>query len=311
MGLLDKSFKKYIWLPLNCFFIRKKFSQFNVLDTLETLDYLQENRCSLIRFGDGELDLINETRDVGYQKRSIVLSRRMEEVLLTKQKDVLICLPSALLNYSHLGKYNERAQYHFRALLLRYHQYLLDKLPRNRLYGDGQITRPYMDTLDRNFSKKVFEGFKKIFNVKRLILVEGEKTRFGVGNDLFRNAQQVMRILAPAVNAFDKYDEILEKTLEVVSGVEKQGLEKKDVLFVLALGPCAKLLALELSKLGYRVLDVGHLDIEYEWFLRGATKKIPIPGKYVNEAKDGKVWSGNSNLDLEEYKKEIVARVGI
>lgn len=311
MGLLDKSFKKYIWLPLNCFFISKKFSEFKVLDTLETLDYLQETHCSLVRFGDGDLDLITGTRDEGYQKRSDLLSQRMEEVLLTEQKNVLICLSSSLLNYSHLSKYNERAKYHFRTILMRFHQYLLANLPKDKLYGDCQVTRPYMDTLDRNFSEKVFEGFKKLFSVKRLILVEGEKTRFGVGNDLFENAEQVVRILAPAVNAFDKYDEILKKTLEVVSEVEKQVSQKEDILFVLALGPCAKLLTLELSKVGYRGLDVGHLDIEYEWFLRGATKKIPIPGKYVNEAKDGKVWSGNSNLDLEQYKKEIVARVGI
>lgn len=312
MGLLDKSFKKYIWLPLNCSFISKKFSQFKVLDALETLDYLQKNHYSLVRFGDGDLDLITGTRDEGYQKRSTLLSQRMEEVLLTEQKNVLVCLPSAVLNYSYLNKYNDRAKFHFRTILLRYHKYLLENLPKDRLYGDAQVTRPYMDTLNKSFSKKVFEGFKKLFGANRIILVEGEKTRFGVGNDLFGNAQQVMRILAPAVNAFDKYDEILEKTLEVVSGVEKQGLEKKDILFVLALGPCAKLLALELSKLGYRVLDVGHLDIEYEWFLRRAEKKISIPGKYVNEAKDGKVWSGGgSTLDLEQYTKEIVARVGI
>lgn len=40
-------------------------------------------------------------------------------------------------------------------------------------------------------------------------------------------------------------------------------------------------------------------------------KKIAISGKYVNEAKDGKVWAENSDLNLEQYEKEIVARVGI
>ena len=122
MGLLDKNFKKYIWLPLNCFFISKRFSQFKVLDTLETLDYLQRTRCSLVRFGDGDLDLITGTRDEGYQKRSDLLSQKMEEVLLTEQKDVLVCLSSPLLNYSHLSKYNERARYHVRTILMRFHQ---------------------------------------------------------------------------------------------------------------------------------------------------------------------------------------------
>lgn len=91
----------------------------------------------------------------------------------------------------------------------------------------------------------------------------------------------------------------------------KKGDKPEDILFVLALGSTAKLLTYDLTAKGYRAVDVGHLDIEYEWFLRGAQEKIAISGKYVNEAKDGEVWLENSDLNLEQYEKEIVARVGI
>ena len=37
-----------------------------------------------------------------------------------------------------------------------------------------------------------------------------------------------------------------------------------------------------------QVIDFGHFDIEYEYFLRKARKKIKIPNKYVNEVKGGK-----------------------
>ena len=41
------------------------------------------------------------------------------------------------------------------------------------------------------------------------------------------------------------------------------------------------MLAYDLAKAGYRALDVGHVDTMYEWFLRKATKSIPIEGKIV------------------------------
>lgn len=52
-------------------------------------------------------------------------------------------------------------------------------------------------------------------------------------------------------------------------------------LFIAALGPTATVLAYDLAKAGYRALDVGHVDTMYEWFLRKATKSIPIEGKIV------------------------------
>ena len=58
-------------------------------------------------------------------------------------------------------------------------------------------------------------------------------------------------------------------------------LTNKDDLLILALGPAATVLAYELS--GERqCLDLGHIDIEYEWFRMGATTKVAIPSKYVN-----------------------------
>ena len=37
---------------------------------------------------------------------------------------------------------------------------------------------------------------------------------------------------------------------------------------LIALGPTATILAYDLAEKGVQALDVGHIDIEYEWFLR-------------------------------------------
>jgi len=55
-------------------------------------------------------------------------------------------------------------------------------------------------------------------------------------------------------------------------------------------------------------LDIGNIDIEYEWFLRGAKERIAIPGKFTNEAKEG----GRTFTECkdEEYLTQIIDRVG-
>ena len=108
------------------------------------------------------------------------------------------------------------------------------------------------------------------------IFVEGKDTKMGVGNDLFDNARSIRRILCPSKDAFDKYDQILDKVLEM----SRNGND----LFILALGPTATVMAADLCKAGVQALDMGHMDIEYEWFRMGATRKVPITGKFSNEA---------------------------
>lgn len=120
---------------------------------------------------------------------------------------------------------------------------------------------------------------KKIWEDKEVIIVEGAQTRLGVGNDLFDNVKSIKRVLAPAVNAFDKYEEILHAVIEIYQGE----------LILIALGPTATVLASDLCNHNMRALDIGHIDIEYEWFLRGKTGHDVISGKFTNEANGGNI----------------------
>ncbi|WP_226963336.1 GT-D fold domain-containing glycosyltransferase [Sutterella seckii] len=74
---------------------------------------------------------------------------------------------------------------------------------------------------------------------------------------------------------------------------------------LISLGPAAKIISLELIKNGFRVLDVGHLDIEYEWFLRNATTKISIPNKYVNE-NEKHPYIVNNDINKKIYQSQII-----
>lgn len=168
-----------------------------------------------------------------------------------------------------------------------------------RVFGDTQISRPYIAYKNASrHATHIFAKLKLLWQNKNLLFVEGEQTRLGVGNDLFSNARSVKRIICPAINAFSSYERILEAVKEHWNGE----------LVLLALGPCATVLASDLTEAGIRAIDIGHVDIEYEWFLSGAKGHDKIDGKFTNEADGGNVVTENLN---EEYLKQIISRVGL
>jgi hypothetical protein len=112
---------------------------------------------------------------------------------------------------------------------------------------------------------------------------------------LFKNANSVKRILGPAHNAFDQFDNLLNLAKN----------QSKNHLVLVAMGPTAKPLAYELALDRFQALDIGNLDLEYEWFLQGAKTKVIIQGKYTSEAKGGRIVA---DIVDENYESQIIAR---
>ena len=80
---------------------------------------------------------------------------------------------------------------------------------------------------------------------------------------------------------------------------------EKYALYLIALGPTATVLAYDLYKSGRQAVDVGHVDIEYEWWRLGCTRKVALPNKYVNESPIGTQVSDAG----QEYESQIIARI--
>lgn len=273
----------------------------NILSSEETIAHILRTNCSIARFGDGEFEMVLQPdRDLGFQGRNSTLSEKMKHVLGNKNSDLLICVPYTLndlhgrTKHSRMfwffwGKRND--QHHRIVELIRQCQ------PDGYVYGDSQITRPYVAYATRDHGARIFPMLRKLWEGQDILFVEGEKTRLGVGNDLFDNARSIKRVLCPATNAFDRYDEILEAVKSVWNGE----------LILLALGPTATVLAADLADLGMRALDLGHVDIEYEWFRTGAKGHDQVAGKFTNEAAAGHEVDA---CEDEDYLGQIVGRVG-
>lgn len=220
---------------------------------------------------------------------------RLQEVLHTKEDDLLVAIADI---YGSLERFTESAAEAVRHYLTpdvrAEHMELLES---DRTYYDAFLSRPYVMFRDKEKAGERFDRLKRIWEGRDVMIIEGDKTRMGVGNDLFDNALSVSRIIAPSENAFRKYADILDVALTV----------GKDKLVLVSLGPTAKVLTYDLYIRGYQVIDIGHLDIEYEWFLRGVRERCNIPYKYVQEVRNGdKVTDDIGVAALEIYQSQIL-----
>ena len=62
---------------------------------------------------------------------------------------------------------------------------------------------------------KYITKLKKIWNLKNILIIEGEKSKIGIGNNLFDNVKSIKRIIYPSINAFKVYDKIIKEVIKV------------------------------------------------------------------------------------------------
>lgn len=301
------AFIKYVFNKRKYVQICKNF-KLNFYTDVETVNEMIENKKSLSRYGDGEFLWIIGKDYESYQKKNEQLILRLKEVLKTKNEKLIIGVPGTFCSNS-ISSYVLKSRMHWTNFIAKYYSNnkLGDIFYQTNIYADSLISRCYIDYKDKNFTKERYSNLKRIWNNREIVIVEGNRTRLGIGNDLFKNAKKIERIICPSKDAFEKYEEIFET-------IKK---ECKNKLVILALGPTATILASDIcdlninkNEINYQAIDLGHIDIEYEWFLRKARKRIPIEGKYVNEARSYDLSQCTLDDEIErEYNSQIIATI--
>lgn len=272
-------------------------STIQIMSIDETLDWLEEGK-SIARFGDGELDLILG-KAIGFQSANERLGESLKNILSSKPENCLIAVPDAI---STLNNLTEKSLDFWIPNMAKYREIWVGLLTRhpeyNYRYGNAHISRCYIRYKDKSNSKRWFERLMNVWSGRDVVIVEGEKTKLGCGNDFLKTAGSVRRIIAPAENAFAKKDEIQNFILNNI---------EKSAVIILALGPTATVLAYELAQQGYQALDIGHCDIEYEWYRMGVMEKVAVKGKYTNEVSGGKFVE--EDIVDEQYLKEVIKKL--
>lgn len=234
----------------------------NVYSMDETLDELLSSGKSLIRFGDGEIIMI-KGKSLKLQQASPELAEGLKRILGYEHENLMITVQGI---FGGVGMYHRRSRQFWKDHLLFCRKVYKQYCNEDRIYGDTAVTRCWYAFKDKSKCEGWFQKFKRVWKDKHVVVVEGTRSHNGVGNDLFDKAAGVERVICPPKDAYAFYGEILEACRKF----------PKDRLFLLALGVTAKFLAEDLYLAGYRVIDIGNLDMEYEWFLQKAYDKVPI-----------------------------------
>lgn len=254
----------------------KRFKSITLMSNKETVDEIKYEGKSLGRFGDGEFLWMLNRNNTSFQKSSEKLRLELINIMKNKRENLLIGIPGGILDPSLC---NNQAKFHWTIIKNEIYPYIEQYLDSNVIYSDASITRPYIDYRDRKFSENSFKNLQRIWEDRDVVIVEGENTKLGLGNDLFNNVKSLNRILCPSENAYERIDEIVKTIIDKVD---------KKCLLLGALGPTATVLAFRLSELGFQFVDVGHIDIEYMWFLNNELIRKPVEGKSVNESNSRK-----------------------
>lgn len=271
--------------------------QVKFYDYETTIREIVENGKSLVRFGDGEFAIMAGRARQKFQRYDQDLAKRLQTIIQTDEEGLLVAIAD---NYGSLEKYNEDGRQGIRSYMTKEirleHRRYLDL---ERTYHNAYLTRPYALFADNQTDAPLrrFEQMKRIWNGRKIIFLEGALTRLGVGNNLFDNAARVGRIEAPATNSYDRYADLLKAALKYA---------EKDILYLVALGPTARPLVYDLYRTGYQAVDIGHVDLEYEWFLNGTGGRSEVRTKYNNEYAGGSRVEDIHDAEYESQLLEII-----
>ena len=219
---------------------KKCFPLQNVASIDETLDKLLLKDFSMCRYGDGEFKVMLGQSN-GFQQKDKKLAQRLRQIIISQEEGVLLCIPNVT---SDMQLRTSEAVSFWNFFLKQYGGGVAKLLSPKIKYYNAHVTRLYMDYQHCGRSSEWFERLKSVWDGKEILIVEGEKTHIGVGNDLFSNALCVKRILCPSKSAFSVYDEILDSVKENYRGE----------LVLIALGL-------------FRYIEVQHRQTDPNWTL--------------------------------------------
>ena len=280
------------WYIILVYPVAKLLLDYKILDSVDTIKRIKKGKLSMSRYGDGEYEILRR-KGTGFQSADDGLADKLEYILKNPINGHLICIPYAI---SSLKGFRSSSKAVWKSFICRNILVVLRSTSRELTYGNSLCTRFYMLLEDKSEAPHMASLLKSLWNGRKVCVIEGEGTRIGVGNDLLSQAIEVKRILCPSRNAFSKYNEIRNAVNDLVS---------KDMILLIALGMTATVLSYDLTIDGYQALDIGHIDVEYEWMKMGALDKCDLPGRTVNELGCNDV----QQIIDEEYESQIIRRI--
>lgn len=233
---------------------RGRYAQkLHILNTEETLALMENEKISFLRYGDGEIAIM-QGGSIPFQEYDPKLAKRLRKLLRTDMDGLRIGIPYYYMHpVKHLNDFTAK----FAGSLALQRRFLCKNCRKDMVYVDTCITQVYQ-TYEKYDFKKYYRRMQKLLDDRNVTIVCGE----GVFDKLEHKAYDVCKsvefVTAPSMNAFADYDRLLREVLKT----------SRKRLVCIVLGPTAKILACDLHKKGYQAWDMGHYFKDYDAFMR-------------------------------------------
>lgn len=212
---------------------------FTVRGIRETIDFLSKEKGSLARFGDGEFSLMFG-RDIYFQKHHPRLAQKLRKVIREERSEFGIGIPNFdTMQFDKNVEIKTERWRNTRRLALYF-------LKPGRVYYSAMFARPWAH--GQKLDEEYILSIQKIWEDRDVVIVGSDNKQ--VNNPVLGNARSIKIIKCAKTNAYNEYKCLLDKARE-------QGTQ--NILYLLAAGPTATVLAFDLFRLGYQSIDVGQL----------------------------------------------------
>jgi len=221
----------------------------HILRPVDSVQYLVNNKVSLSRFGDGELNIIMGG-NIHFQEFDAVLRERLIQILrMPETPGIKVAIPVMINSLDNLTEESRS----FWTMNMRTGRMHWHHLCAPKRYLDSQFTWKYLLAKDKQEGLDCLSLLPKVWDNQDVLLVEGSG-KMAVSLRFLNNARSIQRIICPSSNAFRRYDDILQCVKRHYCGQ----------LVLLSLGPTASVLAYDLFLEGMRAIDIGHINQCYQ-----------------------------------------------
>lgn len=236
------------------------FKKIKLLSTTKTIEKIINEKCSTVRIGDGEM-LILLGHDVGFEKASEILALKLSDILNSKSNSIFICINPHMIYRNNLHL-NTSSKKHYRNYFHNFSSFIRSHLQSERIYGNASFSWIFRDDKVRfnRYYLSFYQTLQKIWDSKRLLIVEGDSVKTGVGNDLLSNANKIYRIICPSNDSFSCLTKIKREIIKRIDWF--------DVALII-LGPSATVLSFELGIefVDKQFIDFGSINSDYQSYL--------------------------------------------
>lgn len=225
-----------------------------------TLEYLMITKCSLARFGDGELLFFKHNRGVPTMQE---FDQKLKGKMLEVFRDYPI--PNLLIGVHDEGKWSQAGL-----------------INNDAFYGSASLFRPSYLSLD---CEMYFDEIKELWNSQEVVIVNfNHKVK---DLELFDNVSNIVCIEIPMRHCFRNYNDIQHKC-SFFYGQNK--------IFLVTAGPMASVLAYDLTKAGERCIDIGKIGFEFAKWKGYDTKTLVSLISQDTWKEKRRVWKYDEDL---------------